>query len=229
MLAVAVALIAIHVALQQSYYLVMATQLALPWLLYAWLAHRGPVGVFLAWMWSSIVSYILSTGYFGYTSLMNRTTAVATACIIGTALFVVIATHRPEMLVKNERPLAVFVYGFVVAYSYAGIFQVNCLLDRSSITIYRPVVLEKVYGFRRARGLLVESWSPEQRLSMASLFMRRGAAMVPPSRELFETTRKGDTICVLQRKGRLGMSWYTSQLGSWTGGKDALGPWDGRY
>ena len=99
---------------------------------------------------------------------------------------------------------------------------------RSTITIYKPVVLEKVYGFR-ARGLLVESWSPDQRLSVASLLVRRGATMVPPSRELFNTVHEGDTICVVQRKGRLGMSWYTAQLGSWSGGQVALGPWGGSF
>ena len=222
------ALIAIHIVLKQSYYLVVATQLVLPWLLYTLLARNGPVGVFLSWMWSSIVTYILMTGYFGYASFVNRTMAVESACIIGAALLAVIAMHRSEMLTKDERPLAVFVYCFVVMYSYAAIFQVNCLLESSSTTIYRPVVLEKVYGFR-ARGLLVESWSPDQRLSAAALLIRRGAAMVPPSRELFNAARKGDAICVLQREGRLGMSWYTAQLGSWTGGKFALGPWGGSY
>src|SRR5215471_4355851 len=179
LLAGAVALI--YIALQQSYYLVMATQLVLPWLLCVWLARNGPVGVFLAWTCSAIVSYILLMGYLGYASFVNRTTAVATAVIIGATLFAVIAMHRPEMLVKNERPLAVFVYCFVVVYSYTAIFQVNCLLERSPLTIYRPVVLEKVYGFR-ARGLLVESWSSDELPNAASFLVKRGAAMIPPSR-----------------------------------------------
>src|SRR5215471_19633705 len=51
LLAGAVALI--YIALQQSYYLVMATQLVLPWLLCVWLARNGPVGVFLAWTCSA--------------------------------------------------------------------------------------------------------------------------------------------------------------------------------
>jgi hypothetical protein len=164
-LAGAVALIVIQIVLRQSYYLVMGAQLGLPWILYGWLARKGPVAIFLSWMWSSIVCLILTMGYFGYASLVDRTTILAAACIAGVILFAAIAMHRPQMLAKSERPLAVFVYCFVVVYSYATIFQLNCLLDRSSITIYRPVVLEKVYGFRRARGLLVQSWMPDQRLT----------------------------------------------------------------
>ncbi|HLK67870.1 MAG TPA: hypothetical protein VKU19_30770 [Bryobacteraceae bacterium] len=220
----AAALIAIQILLKQSYYLVMATQLGLPWILYLWLALRGPVGVFISWMCSSVVCFILTMGYIGYASLVDRTTSVAAACILGLILFAAIAIHCPEILAKDGRPIAVFVYCFVVVYSYHAIFQANCVLDRSPITVYRPLVLQKVYGFR-AQGLLVEAWSPAQGLSPASLMIRRGAAMVAPSRGLFNAVDKGDSICVVQRKGELGMSWYTAQLRTWNGGPVALGPW----
>ena len=47
---------------------------------------------------------------------------------------------------------------------------------RSTITIYKPVVLEKVYGFR-ARGLLVESWSPDRGVSTCKTWRHDGPAV----------------------------------------------------
>ena len=180
------ALIAIHIVLKQSYYLVMATQLVLPWLLYVWLARNGPVGVFLSWMWSSIVSYILMTGWRFWLHVAGEPDDGCGGRM-----------HHRGCSVSGDRdaPLGDACKGrtptcrFRVLLcrglqGHAAIFQVNCLLESSSITIYRPVVLEKVYGFR-TRGLLVESWSPDQRLSAAALLIRPGAAMVPPSRETF--------------------------------------------
>jgi hypothetical protein len=140
-----------------------------------------------------------------------------------------IGVHRPEMLAKGQRPLLCFIYVFIVVYSYASTFEVNCLLDRSAITVHRTVVLDKLYGLRASLGLLVNSWTSDQRLSPASLLIRRGASVVPPSRELFASVRKGDTICVVQREGRLGMSWYIAQAESAQSGQTAFGPWGARF
>jgi hypothetical protein len=230
LLAAALVLIAIRFVLAQSYDLVVALQLILPWVLYGCLARQGPGGVFISWMWSSIACYFLTMGYFGYATLVDRTDAVAAACILGAGLIAGIAVHRPEMVAKGVRQLTFLIYCFTAVYSYNALLQLNCLLDRSPVTIYRPIVLEKVYGIRRSVGLLVESWSPDQRHNAASvLLVKPGAAMVPPSPELFKTAREGETICVLQRKGALGMSWYTAQSRSWTGGPLALGPWGATF
>jgi hypothetical protein len=224
----ALAVIGFATASRQSYYVVTATQIGLPGILYAWLARNGPAGVFLAWMWSAIITYFLIGGYFDYAALVDRTTLTALACLTGAILFLAITKHCPQMLVRTELPFAVLVYCFLVVYSYTAIFQLNCVFDRSSATVHRPVVLEKVYGFR-ARGLVVDSWSPDSRMSVPSLVLRRGAAMVPPSPELFKATHVGDRICVVQRKGAFAMSWFTTQPDSWTGGPVALGPWGRRF
>jgi hypothetical protein len=229
LIAAALALIAIRAVLTQSYYLVVALQLVLPWVLYACLVRQGPGGVFISWMWSSIGCYFLTMGYFGYTAFVDRTEAVAAACILGACLIAAIAVHRPEMVAKGVRQLTFLIYCFTAVYSYNALLHLNCLLDRSPVTTYRPVVLEKVYGYRRSRGLLVESWSPDQRHSAVTFLIKPGAAMVPPPPELFKTARTGETICVLQRKGALGMSWYTAQSRSWAGGPVALGPWGGTF
>jgi hypothetical protein len=227
LLAGALALLAIRVLLKQSYYLVVAVQLVLPWVLYVCLVRQGPSGVFISWMWSSIACYFLTTGYFGYAALVDRTETVVAACTLGAGLIAGIAVHRPEMVAKGVRQLTFLIYCFTAVYSYDALLQLNCLLDRSPVTVYRPIVLEKVYGIRRSVGLLVEPWSPDQRHSAVTLLIKPGTAMVPPSPEVFKTAREGETICVLQRKGALGMSWYAAQSRSWTGGPVALGPWGG--
>ena len=224
----ALALFAIHLLLKQNSYLVMAALIGLPWVLYAWLARKGAVGVFLSWMWSAIVCFVLTEGYLGYVSLVDRTTDLSMAGIGGGILLAAIAIHRPQLVAKSNRPLAVFTYCFLAMYSYAAIFAVNCTLDRSPATNYRPVLLQKIYGFR-SQGLLVEAWSPSQRWSAASLLLRRGGAMVRPSAELFRRVREGDTILVAQRNGSLGMSWFVAQSTSAPGGKVALGPFSAKF
>ncbi len=221
-LAGALVIYAFALVLKRSYYLVMAAQLTLPWVLYVLLARKGPVGVFLAWMLSALGIYFL-TGFFGYAFMVDRTRVLAAACAVGVMLLAVIAMHRPEMLSKSAGPLGGFVYCFLVIYSYSGIFEVNCLFDRSPVVVYQPVVLKKSWG------LLVQPWSPDQRLNPASLLIMRGSVLVPAPREVFRSAHVGRPICVLQRKGRLGMSWCTAQTGSWDGRQVALGPWGGAF
>jgi hypothetical protein len=222
-------LVAIVIVLYPSYYWALGTQVVVPWILYGLSVRAGPVGVFLSWLWSSIITYALISGTYGYLSLVSRVPAIVVACIGGAFLLSAMTVRTPEMRTKAARPCAALVFFFAAVYSYSAMLQVNCLLDDSSVTVYRSRVLKKVYGFR-SRGLLVESWSREQQgLSPVSLLFQRGSAMVSPSSQLFNAVHPGDTICVVQRKGGLGMSWFTAQLCPWNGGYVPLGPWAGRF
>jgi hypothetical protein len=216
--------------LHSAYFWVLAMQLIVPWILYGLSVGHGPDAVALSWFCSSFVSFFLM-GFYNYVSLLNRLPAIVWACIAGAILVAAMIVHRPEMLEKRQtggRPFILpAVFCFAVLYSYIAIFQINCLLDKSSFTVYRTVVLD-VYGsgHRGSRGLLVQSWSQEQGQSpVFSFVFGHGTDMAPPG-VLINVVHKGDTICVVQGKGRLGMSWYTAHLCPWNGGRVALGPWD---
>jgi hypothetical protein len=218
-------------SLHSSYYWVLAVQLIVPWILYGLSVGHGPDAVALSWFCSYLISWVLINAY-NYVSLLNRLPAIGWACIAGAILVVAMTMHRPEMRAKSAfglGPLLLpLVFCFVVLYSYIAIFQINCLLDKSSFTVYRTVVLKHEYGYRSS-GLLVQKWSQEQGLSPVSWLFGHGTEMAPPSGVLFNAVHEGDTICVVQRKGRLGMSWYTAHLCPWNGGRVALGPWGGSF
>jgi hypothetical protein len=219
--------------LHSAYFWVLAMQLIVPWILYGLAVGHGPDAVALSWFCSYLISCVLLTAY-NYVSLLNRLPAIEDACIAGAILVAAMIVHRPEMLEKRKTGGGPFilpsVFCFAVLYSYIAIFQINCLLDKSSFTVYRTVVLD-VYGSRGrgSRGLLVQQWSQEQGQSpVFSFTFGHGTAMAPPG-VLLNVVHKGDTICVVQRAGRLGMSWYTAQLCPWNGGRVALGPWGGSF
>jgi hypothetical protein len=204
---------------------ILAAQIGMPWIaigmvwcLPGWYSlFRGLTGRFLLLQGGetsiSLVAVFFPTcftvaAYYDYLSLVRSAPIILPACIVGVALLVAggvsdrnlwasDAGHRIDLLIAVILSLA---------YGYATVFQVNCVLDHSPTAVYRAVVTDKS---DRGRGwhLEVGSWGSQQ-----------AARNVKVPYELFKSIQPGQEVCIVQRAGALGISWYTAQSCPWGGG-----------
>jgi hypothetical protein len=150
--------------------------------------------------------------YYPYVWLLQRTPAILLACVVGALLLVAGGFPDSDLWNKGAERVVMAIL-ISLAYGYATVLQLNCVLDRSSPTVYRSVVSSKHYFkkgedfLKRGSYLGIGPWGPEL----------EGRSMKVPS-EVFKTVQPGDAVCVVLKNGALGVRWYTIQSCPWNGG-----------
>jgi len=209
--------------IQRPYAWIVATQIATPplaalavWLFPDWYSlFRGVAGRFLVlqnetavWLFGVWFPTIFTiTIYYEYLSIARMGPSIPLACLVGAGLLFVAGVRDRDLWAKGiGRVDLVIAIVLCFAYGYATVLQLNCVLDRSTADIYKPMVLSKRSETGR-RYLGIGPWGPEQR-----------AATVRVSFEVFRAVQPGDSVCVVARKGALGMAWYTIETCPWNSG-----------
>jgi hypothetical protein len=94
-----------------------------------------------------------------------------------------------------------------VLYGYVAVYEVNCGLDHSPAVVRSMAVSHKVHGGRGSTFVDLEPLSGES--EDATVVAQHN---VQVSRRVAESLREGGLACVVQRKGVLGLSWYSIQV-----------------
>ncbi|HUI79921.1 MAG TPA: hypothetical protein VLY24_18470 [Bryobacteraceae bacterium] len=150
-----------------------------------------------------------------YTKTLHLLRPAELACIPGIVLFV--AAMIAEVRADGKPILAVVALPLSILYGYGSVVQLNCLLDHSPVTVYQTVVSHKSNGSRSSQ-LNLKPWGtnpPARSLDFSY------AASVPS--QLLDALQVGETVCVIQRQGALGLTWYTVQLCPWNRERVILG------
>lgn len=146
--------------------------------------------------------------YYEYLSLLRTAPVILPACIIGIVLLVAGGSSDRKLWASDmgHRVDLLLAVILSLAYGYATLLQLNCVLDRSPATVYRAVVAGKS---DRGRGwhVAVEPWGPQPE-----------ARDLKVAYEVFKSIQPGEQVCMVQRAGALGISWYTVQTCPWNGG-----------
>jgi hypothetical protein len=196
---------------------VMAVQIGLPWVSFAltWYfldREQGGTSRFISLLFSSLFTSLVALIPFGYLSLLNRLSALVSACVAGLAVSAVLTL--PALIQRRLSGIpAIILAGSLTLYCYVALFEINCTLDRSPAVVYASIVSAKRFVYRDPNRLQIRPWG-----------RRSDFATVGVSPKAFRSVRAGDTICVVQRSGALHMPWFTAQTCPWTGGAVDLGP-----
>ena len=209
------------------YYWVMAVQASVPFLAFSivWFFPRF-VSFGADWadkylVWAILVPLVtlISRVAFFYANLLHEAITLAIACAASGILCSAAVWLDPELSAssaKSRITIAVALMFFSPMYFYAVVAQLNVVLDKSSATVYKSKVVAKSYvsglGFHPDYQLTMESWTSERGTKAGAVPLR-----------LFSNIHRGDTVCVVQREGWLGMRWYTIQACPWAGGPVVLG------
>jgi len=206
------------------YFWLIPTQVLVPWIAFAlvWCFPRvisfgcSWADKYLAWSGLVLLVTLPARIAYYYVALSSEPSALATAFIAGVTLCGLAALIDAKRLARRERSAMVFWLLPAVLYCHAAALQLNCVLDNSPATVYRSVVIKKplVYGdmYHPDYWLRVEPWGAEH-----------GAKDAGVSSRTYHSVQVGDTVCVVQREGWLGMRWYTVQTFPWRGGPVFLG------
>ena len=145
-----------------------------------------------AWFLNMIALVVL----FRCVSFTQWTQAVWIGCLPGAALFLVaVIVEWPA----RSSPLGLaFLLFFSIGYGYGVVRELDILLDRSPAIVVRSTVLEK--SSSKAYALRVEPWGNVREIRNV---------IVPES--VFQSVQKGGPVCMILRRGALGIHWYTAQ------------------
>jgi hypothetical protein len=165
-------------------------------------ADQGSAGIPLFGVW--FFSALTLMGSPAYASLVRRLPAFEMGLAAGAVLFAAAAIAMVRA--KGGLVNLVVVLPLSLACGHGAVSGANCLLDQSPATVYRTVVS----GKHTARGgtpyLDLEPWGPAPE---AKSIMSPYSVSVP--RGTYDAVRVGSRVCVVQRKGALGMAWYTAR------------------
>jgi hypothetical protein len=178
-------------------------------------ASRGDrrFSVIGAWFFAGLAQF----GAYLYAAPVQKLPFIEYGLMIGAFLFAgAVISH---LLAKASLfPLAM-VLPLSCSYGYGVVVQVNCLLDHSPAKVYRTVVSHKPSGRGYSQVLDFEPWGPNP--APKSLMTQYSVTV---QRATFDAVRTGDTVCVVQRSGAMGMSWYTVQVCPSGGGPVVVEP-----
>jgi hypothetical protein len=160
---------------------------------------QGGHGRYVSFVFAGLLISLVAEVPYGFTSLVSRTPTALCACVVGLALLIVLNVRQLADW-KVNRVLADTLAGSLIFYSYVALVQLNCLLDRSPAMLYKSVVVGKGKEFLGPYTLHIQPWSGF-----------RGVATAGVARKVDSSVERGDTICVLERKGALNMAWFTAQ------------------
>jgi hypothetical protein len=208
------------------YFWLIPAQILVPWIAFGlvWCFPRV-ISFGCSWAdkyvaWSGLVLLITLPARIAYyyVALLNETSAFLTAFIVGALLCLAAALLDSKRLARRERFVMVFWLLPATLYSHAAASQLNCVLDNSPATVYRSVVIKKplAYGdmYHPDYWLRVEPWGAEHGAK------DKDAGV---SSRTYHSVHVGDTVCVVQREGWLGLRWFTVQTCPWRGGPVFLG------
>jgi hypothetical protein len=152
-------------------------------------------------------------GAYCYAAFVRKLPVLEVACVVGAILFA--ALLASEVRTKGNPVLMMIALPLSVLYGYAVVVQLNCVLDHSTATVYQTVVSNK--SLRRP-SLDMQPWGPAPE---PKSIMTPYHALVP--RQILDAVQQGGPICVVQRDGALGISWYSAQVCPWNGQPVVLG------
>jgi hypothetical protein len=123
--------------------------------------------------------------------------AVAAGALLGSSVF------RVNRGVRRGWQTALVIILGSCAYGYGAATIANAVLDRSTPSIFRPLVLGKhsSTGRHTTYHLLLTPWGD-----------RKVAENVTVSPTLFRAASVGEPVCVVMRSGALGSGWYRVAL-----------------
>jgi hypothetical protein len=169
---------------------------------------------YVAWIGCAFLITAPAKIAYYYVELVNSLPLILIACSVGVILCVVAIFLDREL--RHDPVTIVLFVAALILYSHAAIFQLNCVLDKSRVSICKSTLIKKslVFGYlyHSDYQLLLQPCGSEHRIVSAA---------VP--RRLYVGADSGDTVCLVQRQGWLGMMWYTVQPHSWSGGPVFLG------
>ncbi len=129
--------------------------------------------------------------------LLEWKPALALSVAAGAALWMAAAAADPRLRRKPAIPLITFL--FCMAYGYGLSTEANALLDRSSATVYRTVVLRKRVSTGR---------STHYRLTLAAWGQQQTSSELSVPRSFYYSVLTGGPVCVMARPGALHVPWY---------------------
>ena len=155
--------------------------------------------------------YTLSIDY-AYVVLPERTTALWMAGVAGTALCLASALPDAPVWRGANRFQLAFVYGAWLFWAYGAVLQLNCVLDRSPVTVHQAVVARKEHVRGHGNRLWIEPWGAETRI-----------VDVRVPNEVFRASEVRAAACIVLHSGALDIPWYTAQACPWQGGPVLVG------
>jgi hypothetical protein len=206
------------------YFWLIPAQILVPWIAFGLVWYfPGVISFDGGWddkyvAWSAVVLLITLPARIAYyyVALLNETSALLAAFIVSAILCLAAALIESDRLARRDRFVMIFWLLPAMLYSHAAAIQLNCVLDNSPATVYRSVVIKKPleYGtmYHPHYWLRVEPWGAEH-----------GAKDAGVSSRTYHSVHVGETVCVVQREGWLGLRWFTVQTCPWRGGPVFLG------
>jgi hypothetical protein len=201
--------------------LTLALQVSLPWIMVGIVACCPELFSFEGVVPAASSPYI---AYFAYTLLVGSTRGFRFLKLVGgarpvwliaavaAALFLAACLADISMQRRLSWPGTGLLLIMSVPYGYATVLQLNVFLDRSPASIERAVLAGKHYGGAEWKQLRLQPWGAITEVSSVT---------VPTS--LYKAVQPGDVVCMVLRKGGLGIPWYTAQSCPWQGGEVQLG------
>ncbi len=154
------------------------------------------------------------TPYYEFASTVHPWAIMLPGCAVALALFIAAAHGDQELWSDFNRFHLILGSLLCLAYGYATVLQVNCILDRTKPAVYEAKVSAKK-GRWHARGLrlVVGPWGPE-----------RGSRSLTVPYAVYRSVVPGDRICMVLRHGALGAEWYTAGTCPYDGAPAQLEP-----
>jgi hypothetical protein len=201
--------------------LTLALQVSLPWIMVGMVACCPELFSFEGVVPSASSPYI---AYLAYTLLVSPTNGfrflklVAGARLfwlmagVAAALFLAACLADISMQRRLSWPAIGLFLVMSVPYGYATVLKLNIFLDRSPASVEATVLTGKRYDGSEWKRLSVKPWGAIKEVSVVT---------VP--NWLYRELQPGDAVCMVLRKGGLGIPWYTAQSCPWQGGEVQLG------
>jgi hypothetical protein len=186
-----------------------AVQVGVPWIGYA-VARICRLDYPYAYPLYFSFCSVVSMGTLDLAALSDRLVPAAAALAGGLVLVVAVTWSEPPASSPSAR--VGWVAGVLLAalYVYASMFVANCLLDRSGARVERAAVVRKRQAVKGPSKVYLQ-WGGH------------GLTSEPVGERLFQSVQPGDTVCIVERGGALGMAWHTVQLCPYNGGPVAVG------
>jgi len=155
-------------------------------------------------------SWILLSYY--YVKLVEHRRCFVFGCMIGALLFMAAAAREVKLRTRGATANRIAGVLLSLAWGYATVLQLNCVLDSSAAKVEVTTVLDK-----RQDGRLCF-------LRIAPSEAQRTTATVCVPCSLSGSVGSGSRVSVVLRAGALGIKWYTVQRYGWKGGPVHLDP-----
>jgi hypothetical protein len=112
-----------------------------------------------------------------------------------------LAAAKADAALRVRRASLILMLLLCLGYGYGVGMEANAMLDRSPATIYAAAVRSKRVSSGRSTSYKLDlaPWGPGP---------TQEAGDVSVSRRLYESVKRGDSVCAALRPGAMGVSWY---------------------